>query len=143
MKWRDWLEGWGMSCLKINTGILEMEWARKDSERKAAWELYTELLTRIATQYLAPDHDDEKTALDSIFKLFDLTRQTLRRHEGCTEFARIALVVLNQVTGRSPQSGTSFPSPAPHRSASLRPVRAPVVPAHLHQSLANIRRSRT
>ena len=37
-----------------NTGILEMEWAPRDPDRKAAWELYVELLTRIATQYLAP-----------------------------------------------------------------------------------------
>ena len=97
MKWRDWLERWGMSSLKINTGILELEWVPRDPDRKAAWELYVELLTRIATQYLTPDHGDEKTALDSIFRLFDLTRQTLKSHEGCTEFARIAVVVLNQV----------------------------------------------
>jgi hypothetical protein len=97
MKWRDWLEQWGMSSLKINTGVLEMEWAPKDLDRKAAWELYVELLTRIATQYLPPDHGDEKTALISIYKLFDLTRQTLKSHEGCTEFARIGVVVLNQV----------------------------------------------
>jgi hypothetical protein len=97
MKLRDWLERWGMSSLKIKTGVLEMEWEPKDPDRKAAWELYVELLTRIATQDLAPDHGDEKTALDSIFKLFDLTRQTLKAHHGCDEFAKIAVAVLNQV----------------------------------------------
>ena len=96
MKWKDWLERWGMSSLKINAGVLAMEWEPKDPDRKAAWELYVELLTRVATQDLAPDHGDEKTALDSIFKLFDLTRQTLKAHHGCDEFAKIAVVVLNQ-----------------------------------------------
>ena len=65
MKWKDWLAKWGMSSLKIRTGFLEMEWAPKDPDREAAWELYVELLTRITTQYLAPDHGDEKTALEA------------------------------------------------------------------------------
>lgn len=96
MKWRDWLEKWGMTSLRIHAGILEAEWAPKDPDRGAAWELYVELLTRIATQDLPPEHGDEKTALTSIFSLFELTRQTLKNHQGCTEFARIAVVVLNQ-----------------------------------------------
>lgn len=86
-----------MSSLKINTGFLETEWTPKDPDRKAAWELYVELLTRVATQHLEPEHGDEQAALDSIYKLFDLTRQTLKNHEGCVEFTKIAAVVLNQV----------------------------------------------
>jgi hypothetical protein len=97
MKWKDWLERWGMSSLKINPGVLEKEWAPKDPDRQAAWELYIELLTRVATQNLAPEHGDEKTALESVFKLFDLTRLTLKAHHGCDECARIAVGVLNQV----------------------------------------------
>ena len=97
MKWSDWLERWGMSSLKINAGVLALEWEPKDPDRQAAWELYIELLTRIATQDLAPDHGDETTALASIFKLFDLTRQTLKAHHGCDEFAKLAVIVLNQV----------------------------------------------
>jgi hypothetical protein len=97
MKWKDWLEKWGMSSLSINAGVVTMEWEPKDPDRKAAWDLYVELLTRVATQNLAPDHGDEKTALDSIFKLFDLTRQTLKAHPGCDEFAKLAVIVLNQV----------------------------------------------
>ena len=86
-----------MSSLKINTGFLETEWTPKDPDRKAAWELYVELLTRVATQHLEPEHGDEQSALDSIYKLFDLTRHTLKNHEGCVEFTKIAVVVLNQV----------------------------------------------
>ncbi len=98
MKWKEWLDKWSMTGLKISAGFLEMEWEPKDRDRDAAWELYVELLTRISTQHLQPDHGDEKTALDSIHKLFQLTRETLKnqgRH--CNEFAKIAIVVLNQV----------------------------------------------
>lgn len=97
MKWMDWLEKWGMTSLNFNAGFLEMQWEPKDPDRKAAWELYVELLTRVATQSLAPEDGDEKTALDSVFSLFPLTRDTLKRHHGCGEFAKIAIVVLNQV----------------------------------------------
>ena len=62
MKWRDWLERWGMSSLSINAGILNAEWTPRDPDRSAAWELYVELLTRIATQDLPAEHGDEKTA---------------------------------------------------------------------------------
>lgn len=96
MKLKDWLEKWGLSSLKISAGFLEMEWEPKDPDRKAAWELYVELLTRVATQYLTPEDGDEQTALDSIHKLFELTRTTLKTHPGCGEFAKVAIPVLNQ-----------------------------------------------
>jgi len=96
MKLRDWLEKWGMTSLTIKAGFLDMQWEPKDPDRKAAWELYVELLTRVATQDLSPEDGDEKTALESIHLLFDLTRETLKRHSGCGEFAKIAVVVLNQ-----------------------------------------------
>lgn len=98
MKWQQWLEKWGMSSLKITPPFLEMEFAPQDYDRNAAWELYIELLTRIATQSLDDEYGDEKTALNSIFSLFDITRQVLKNHSRhCNEFAKIAIVVLNQV----------------------------------------------
>ncbi|WP_339746150.1 hypothetical protein [uncultured Rubinisphaera sp.] len=98
MKWKEWLDKWSMTGLKINAGVLETEWQPNDPDRDAAWELYIELLTRIATQYLEPDHGDEKTTLTSIHSLFALTRETLKRHgRHCDEFTKIAIVVLNQV----------------------------------------------
>jgi len=98
MKWRDWLENWGMTSLKIKAPFLEMEWKPQDEDKAAAWELYVELLTRIATQPLDAAHGDEKTALDSVYSLFALTRQVLKNNtRKCTEFTKIAVVVLNQV----------------------------------------------
>jgi hypothetical protein len=98
MKRRDFLERWGLSSLKINLGFLEGEFAPTDPDRAAAWELYIELLTRITTQYLSPEDGDEKTALDSVYSIFPLTREILRRQgSGSGEFAKLAIPVLNQI----------------------------------------------
>ena len=98
MKRRDFLEKWGLSSLKISLGFLEGEFAPRDPDRAAAWELYVELLTRITTQYLPPEDGDEKTALDSVHALFPLTREILRHQgAGCGEFAKLAIPVLNQI----------------------------------------------
>ena len=80
MRWQKWLEHSGMTSLKINVRFLEMEWKPKDEDRIAAWELYIELLTRITTQPLAPEDGVEKTALDSVHKLFELTRDIIKRN---------------------------------------------------------------
>lgn len=98
MKWNEWLSKWGMSSLKLNLGFLESEWSPQASDRDAAWDLYVELLTRITTQPLPENEGVEQTALASIFAIFELTRETIRRHgRGCTEFARLAIVILNQI----------------------------------------------
>jgi hypothetical protein len=95
MKRRD---SWGLSSLKINLGFLEGEFAPQDPDRAAAWELYVELLTRVTTQYLAPEDGDEKTALDGVHAIFPLTGDILRRQgSGCGEFAKLAIPVLNQI----------------------------------------------
>lgn len=97
MKWKDWLEKWEMTSLKISVPYLEMEWKPSDPDRAAAWDLYIELLTRITTQPLADKSGDEKTALTSIYSLFPTTREILRSHgRGCSEFTKIAVVILNQ-----------------------------------------------
>lgn len=98
MKRRDFLEKWGLSKLKINVKFLEAEFDPRDPDREAAWELYIELLTRVTTQYLPPEQGDEKAALDSVYAIFPLTREILkRRGSGCGEFAKLAIPVLNQI----------------------------------------------
>jgi hypothetical protein len=98
MKWSKWLEKWDMSSLKIATPFLEMEWKPQDEDKVAAWELYIELLTRITTQPLDAMYGDEKTALDSVYTLFPITRQILKDNtRNCVEFTKIAVVILNQV----------------------------------------------
>jgi hypothetical protein len=98
MKLRDFLEQWGLKSLKLNLGFLGAEFQPSDPDRAAAWDLYIELLTRITTQYLPPDAGDEKTALDSVYALFPLTREILKKHgSGAGEFAKIGIPVLNQI----------------------------------------------
>ena len=98
MKWRKWLENWDMTSLRIRAPFLEMEWRPQDEDKAAAWELYIELLTRITTQPLDLEHGDEKTALESVYSLFPITRQVLKNNtRSCIEFTKLAVVVLNQV----------------------------------------------
>lgn len=98
MKFRDFLEQWGLVGLKINLGFLEGSFQPKDPDRAAAWDLYVELLTRVTTQPLPADVGDEKSALDSVYDLFPLTREILKKHgSGSGEFAKIAIPVLNQI----------------------------------------------
>lgn len=98
MQRADFLERWGLSGLKLNIGFLNAEFKPSDPDRHAAWELYVELLTRVTTQSLPLEHGDEKSALDSVFATFPLTREILRKHgPGSNEFAKLAIPVLNQI----------------------------------------------
>ena len=97
MKWKEWLEHWSMTSLKIKTPFLEADWQPKDKDKDAAWELYIELLTRIATQPLPKEHGDENSALESVHKLFGITREVIMQHgRDCIEFTKIAILILNQ-----------------------------------------------
>lgn len=83
--------------IRLRTPFLEMEWKPSDADKDAAWELYTELLIRITTQELGQS-GDEKTALGSVYAIFGLTRDTIKRHgRQCEEFTKIAIPILNQV----------------------------------------------
>ena len=98
MKWSKWLENWDMTSLKVSAPFLEMEWQPAEADKNAAWELYIELLTRITTQPIPKKHGDEKTALDSIYSIFGITRSIIKNHgRDCVEFTKIAVIVLNQI----------------------------------------------
>ncbi|CAK7056072.1 MAG: hypothetical protein TIS_03779 [Tissierella sp.] len=97
MKWKDWIKKWNMESLKINAKFLEMEFKPSNSDKSAAWELYIELLTRSTTQLLLGNNGDEKAALESISKIFNTTREIIKKYGyECFEFSKIAIVILNQ-----------------------------------------------
>lgn len=98
MRLKDLFEKWGLTGLKVKTPILEADWQPNDPDKNAAWDLYIELLTRITTQHLPDDDGTEEAALESVHKLFGLTRSTLKEHGRKAEnFTRVAIIVLNQV----------------------------------------------
>lgn len=98
MQLRKLLEQWDLNSLKIKAGFLEMEWVPRDEDKTAAWELYVEMLTRVATQTLTPGEGQEAAALSSVYQLFPLTREIIKRNgRHCINFAKIAVVVLNQI----------------------------------------------
>ncbi len=93
----EFLNKWKLD-LKIKIPIINAEFTFQDTDKNAAWELYIELLTRIAIQPLATDTGDEETALKSMYELFGITREIIKKNGyNCIQFTKIALVVLNQV----------------------------------------------
>ncbi len=98
MKVKDLFENWGLSSIKLNIKFAELEFNPNTEDEDAAWEMYVELITRITTQPLEENCGDEKTALESIFSLFAITRDILKRKgRKCNSFVKIAVVILNQV----------------------------------------------
>ena len=96
--WREWLEKWELSELRFSADFLDMRWQPTEADRNAAWDMYVEMLTRITTQKLGFDDGVEKAALDSVYSLFGLTRETIKTHgRESNEFAKISIVVLNQL----------------------------------------------
>jgi hypothetical protein len=87
-------------------GGVEGTWEPDDSERKAAWEMYVELVTRIAVAKLGPDDGLLREALNSMYSLFETTRNILRKYgpgiaqpkeAGELSFGYLAVAVLNTV----------------------------------------------
>ena len=97
---------------ELNVGIdlkvfkIEGKWVPSEEERKAAWEMYVELITRIAVEELKPDEGLLKEALSSLYSLFGTTRQILREYgpsvaqpkgDGKLAFGYLAVAILNRV----------------------------------------------
>ena len=98
--WRSWLADHGFEDLvEIQQNELHtfdgLTWSPVQADKLAAWEFYTELRTRIATQRLAYRAGDEGTALDSVYRLFELSRSIIKANSGCTHFATLTIRALN------------------------------------------------
>ncbi|TVZ41540.1 hypothetical protein P886_0886 [Alteromonadaceae bacterium 2753L.S.0a.02] len=97
MNWLEWLQKWNMDHLQIADEFLQRPFAPQEADKKAAWELYVEILTRITTHPLAQNIGEEQHALGSVYSLFPTSREVLRRYgRDCLEFSKIALPILNQ-----------------------------------------------
>ena len=90
------------TSLSIDFGMfkLDTKWTPDPRQSEAAWALYVELMTRIATQPVDLDEGLLREALTSLHELFPATRDVLRKSgpragANTTSVGGIALVVLN------------------------------------------------
>lgn len=81
-------------------------WEPDEDERRAAWEMYVELVTRISVVELRPDEGLLREALSSLYSVFDTTRKILRQYgpgiaqpkgQGSLSFGYLAVAILNGV----------------------------------------------
>jgi hypothetical protein len=82
-------------------GIGSAEWEADKTERRAAWSLYVELVTRIAVEPLAEQEGLLREALNSLYSLFSTTREILKEAGPDVGASRssvggIAIAVLNR-----------------------------------------------
>jgi hypothetical protein len=95
--WSAWLTLWGLENPGFDDERLDQFWAPNDADRALAWDIYVELQTRIAVQALADDEGDDATALSSVYELFPLSRECLRRHGvDCANTGALLTAFLNQ-----------------------------------------------
>lgn len=68
--------------LKIKLPFLDLQgnWEVDDLQRKAAWEIYVELVTRISIVELKPNEGLLREALNSFYSLFSTTREILKKY---------------------------------------------------------------
>ncbi|MFN6236143.1 hypothetical protein, partial [Microcystis sp.] len=82
-------------------GIGSAEWEADPTERRAAWSLYVELVTRIAVEPLEGEEGLLREALNSLYSLFGTTGEILKEAGPDVGASRnsvggIAIAVLNR-----------------------------------------------
>lgn len=94
--------------VRLDLGVLQLtgNWDADEAQQKAAWEMYVELVTRVAIVDLHPDEGTLREALSSLHSLFGTTREILRRHgpgvaratkANTLTFGYVAVAVLNKL----------------------------------------------
>ncbi len=105
-KWRRKTESTSLAEVEVSFLGIKAKWVADREQQIAAWEMYVELVTRIAMQALPDDRGLLREALTSLYSLFPETRRILKQHgpgvarelsrEAIT-FAHLAVAVLNVV----------------------------------------------
>ena len=95
--WRSWLNHWRLENPGIDDERMLEFWAPQEADRALAWDVYVELMTRITTQELKDDEGNDKSALDSVYALFKLTRAGLHEHGvACANTGALLTAYLNE-----------------------------------------------
>lgn len=100
MKWPEFLKPYsgGNDALfdsAFNQRWAGEEWRPSDEDKKAAAKLHVQMISRITTQRLGYLDGVEKTALKSVYDLFEHTRKICTDHCEARHFAVLAWHVLN------------------------------------------------
>ena len=97
--WRAWLEIWELDKQKppvIDDERLTEFWSPREADRALAWDIYVELVTRITVQKLNDNEGNSKTALESVYHLFPLSREGMKKHGvECANAATLITIFLN------------------------------------------------
>ena len=92
------LSNFQLEKVRLGPTWANVEISFDQSDQDAAWELYGEMLLRVVTQPLPSEAGDESTALKSIYALFPVTREILRRRgRSAISFSKVAIPIMNQV----------------------------------------------
>lgn len=98
MTFGDLFKEWKLESINLTVGFASIEFAPTEDDQAAAWDMYVELVTRTATQPLQPETGDEKMALESLYSLFETTRNILKeKGRKATQFTKISIIILNQI----------------------------------------------
>jgi hypothetical protein len=100
MNWSDFLKRYQKDGAPLLSEALMERWGSatwepSENDRKAAGKLHTQVASRITTQRLGYLDGDEKTALDSVYALFEKTRNIVDEFHTCRHFDTLAWDVLN------------------------------------------------
>lgn len=96
---------------KVSIGLnaankIEGTWEADERQQSAAWQMYIELVTRVAVTGARSEQGSIRETLDSLYSLFPTTRNILREYgpavakpygRGSLSFGQIAVVILNEV----------------------------------------------
>lgn len=87
-------------------GFLTVTWRPNRHERKAAWELYVELITRISVEEMRSGEGILRESLKSLYSIFESTRVILKKYgtvvakpkrkKNATSFGVLSVEILNR-----------------------------------------------
>ncbi len=94
----DYLVKQGLQECEVSAFFLKLKIKAEQPEKEAAWALFVELATRIATQGLPDDVGIEKRVMASLYEFFTKAREILvQRGRLAQDFAVLTLFTLNRV----------------------------------------------
>lgn len=90
-----WGLGSAMAASVIPPGLATDTWSPRDADKELAWQMYTQLRTRITTQPLPLRDGVESTALKSLVDLFGIARGEIAKRREAHHVASLIVHCLN------------------------------------------------